>query len=84
MIFNIWFNYKGISIKSTGDTSITGKLVVGKDDVMYNTTIETYIQIHNSYQGFTGYVRIYQWRDYVLIFNIVTNRSTAIMFVRLK
>ena len=66
------------------DTSIAGDLEVGKDDIMHNTTIEKYIQIHNSYQGYTGYGRIYLWRDYVLIFNIVTNRSTARMLFRLK
>ena len=54
----------GLTIKPTGDTSISGNLEVGKDDVMHNTTIEPYIQIHNNYQGSTGYVRIYQSRDY--------------------
>ena len=51
---------------------------------MHNTTIENNIQIHNSYQGSTGHGRIYQWRYYVLIFNIVTDRSFARMLFILK
>ena len=74
----------GLTIKSNGSAAISGHLDVGKDDVVHNTTVEQIIQILNGYQGYAGYGRIYQWRDYVLIFNIVTNRSAARMLFWLE
>ena len=55
--FKIRFNYKGLSIKPTGDAFSTGKLDAGQDQAQ--TSINTYF----SHAGSTGHTRVGRYRD---------------------
>ena len=52
MIFNIWFDYKGLSNKSNGSAVISGNLDVGLGQA--NTSIKAYV----NYGGHAGNVEI--------------------------
>ena len=56
--FKIRFNYKGLSIKPTGDAALSGKLDAGQDQAQ--TSIKAYL----NHAGSTGHIRIEgRWRD---------------------
>ena len=71
--FNIWHNYKGLSIKSDGSATINGNLDVGVG--ASSSTIKTHGYYNDSYHGeHTGNIKIdlpYPWYGFIDIkFNV--------------
>ena len=50
--FKIWFNYKGLSIKPTGDAAISGNLDVG------GGAASSIVKAHVNHEGSTGFIQM--------------------------
>ena len=69
--FNIWFNYKGLSIKPTGDAVISGNL-----DVNVSNNRPS-IRAYNTMDGYISYVKLEaKWNSQGYL-NFESNRSGA-------
>ena len=78
--FNIWFDYKGLSIKSNGSAVLSGNSDVGQDQA------QTSIKIYVNHIGKTGYVEMEaKWASQGFIhFKLVIQQVSCSLLLKIR
>ena len=72
--FNIWFNYKGLSRKPTGDAAISVDLDVGV------CAASSVVKAHVNHEGSTGHIRMAKYRNQAFLSFDATFGSGYVFF----